>query len=158
MADGVLRTVPRLPRSRALPVPDMPAMPTAVLREGSTCWKYLPATRAALLIDGAAYFAALRRACENARHSILILGWDIRADLVLEPDASHEPLRVCSTGWCATAGSRRPHPDLGLAAALLPRPSAPALALHLGLRTHERVRFVLDAAIRLPAAITRSWW
>lgn len=47
------------------------------LEAGATCWRVERAARAALLIDGANYFAALRSAILKARRSIFILGWDI---------------------------------------------------------------------------------
>ena len=52
-------------------------MAQTILEPGTTCWRLAKAGRAAVLIDGAAYFAALRQALRNARRSILIVGWDI---------------------------------------------------------------------------------
>ncbi len=57
-----------------------------LLRPGHNCWRIEPAARAAILIDGAAYFSAFRAAVESARHSIFILGWDINSRLRLCPD------------------------------------------------------------------------
>lgn len=48
----------------------------SLLREGDTCWKVSVARRATLLIDGEEYFVALRKALLQARHRILIAGWD----------------------------------------------------------------------------------
>ena len=48
-----------------------------VLQEDQTCWRVAECTRAKVLIDAAAYFAALRRALLEARRSVFILGWDI---------------------------------------------------------------------------------
>lgn len=48
-----------------------------ILEEGSTCWRLGCAKRAAVLIDGAAYFAALREALLKAQRSVFIVGWDI---------------------------------------------------------------------------------
>jgi phosphatidylserine/phosphatidylglycerophosphate/cardiolipin synthase-like enzyme/uncharacterized membrane protein YdjX (TVP38/TMEM64 family) len=67
--------------------------PPVLLEEGSTCWRVTRATRAALLIDGAAYFDALRRVLPRARHSIDIVGWDIRSDISLDPLGDAPPLR-----------------------------------------------------------------
>lgn len=49
-------------------------------------WKVERARRAAVLIDGAAFFAAVREAFLQARRTIFIVGWDIdsRTDLVGE--------------------------------------------------------------------------
>lgn len=58
--------------------------------EGRNCWRVEPAARAAFLIDGAAYFAAFRESAKQARHSIIILGWDfdsrVRMLIDQEPD------------------------------------------------------------------------
>jgi phosphatidylserine/phosphatidylglycerophosphate/cardiolipin synthase-like enzyme/uncharacterized membrane protein YdjX (TVP38/TMEM64 family) len=54
-----------------------PVAAPALLREGETVWKIARARRAALLVDGAAYFGALRKALASARHSVFVLGWDI---------------------------------------------------------------------------------
>jgi phosphatidylserine/phosphatidylglycerophosphate/cardiolipin synthase-like enzyme/uncharacterized membrane protein YdjX (TVP38/TMEM64 family) len=48
-----------------------------LLQPGRTVWRIAHAKRAAVLVDAAAYFAALRSAMEKARHSIVIVGWDI---------------------------------------------------------------------------------
>lgn len=64
----------------------------AVLDRPDTHWRIEQAHRAALLIDGAAYFRALAHAMERARQSIFILGWDLRSDLLLEPESSTETL------------------------------------------------------------------
>ena len=47
-----------------------------LLRPGETCWRLEQATQVAVAIDTAAYFRTLCEACEQARHSIFILGWD----------------------------------------------------------------------------------
>jgi hypothetical protein len=52
--------------------------PPLPLEEGSTCWRVTRAARVALLIDGAAYFEALRRTLPLARRSIDIVGWALR--------------------------------------------------------------------------------
>jgi phospholipase D1/2 len=65
-----------------------------LLEEGATCWRSTCAERAALLIDGAAYFDALRRALPRAGHEVFIVGWDIRSDISLDPRGDHPPLRT----------------------------------------------------------------
>jgi phospholipase D1/2 len=64
-----------------------------LLEEGTTCGRVTRAARVALLIDGAAYFDALRRALPLARRSIDIVGWDIRSDISLDPLGDALPLR-----------------------------------------------------------------
>ena len=56
---------------------------TRVLREGHNCWRITRARRAALLVDGAAYFEAAADAIERARSSILMVGWDVHSRIRL---------------------------------------------------------------------------
>jgi phospholipase D1/2 len=65
----------------------------ALLEQDVTCWRVTNAERAALLIDGAAYFDALRRALMRARMTVHIVGWDIRSDISLDPPGNAPPLR-----------------------------------------------------------------
>ena len=48
-----------------------------LLAPGVNCWRVARANRCALLIDGEAYFKAVRDAIGKARRSVFILGWDI---------------------------------------------------------------------------------
>jgi phosphatidylserine/phosphatidylglycerophosphate/cardiolipin synthase-like enzyme/uncharacterized membrane protein YdjX (TVP38/TMEM64 family) len=66
---------------------------SSLLQEDATCWRLTRARRVALLIDGAAYFEALRQALLKARHSVLILGWDINSEISLDPKGDGAPLR-----------------------------------------------------------------
>lgn len=57
---------------------------------GRNCWRVEPASRAAFLVDGEAYFRAFREAAIQAQRSIVILGWDfdtrIRMLIDRDPD------------------------------------------------------------------------
>lgn len=55
-----------------------------LLAEGDTCWRLAPAGRAAVLVDAADYFAALRATLLAAERSIVILGWEIHSRVRLE--------------------------------------------------------------------------
>jgi phospholipase D1/2 len=66
----------------------------ALLEQDVTCWRVTNAERVALLIDGAAYFDALRRALMRARMTVHIVGWDIRSDISLDPPGKAPPLRT----------------------------------------------------------------
>ena len=56
-----------------------------ILQPGRNCWKIARASRVSFLVDGAAYFEAVANAIERARHSILVVGWDIHSRTVLRP-------------------------------------------------------------------------
>lgn len=61
-----------------------------LLRSGRNCTTLAHADRAAVLIDGAAYFTNLEIALKNARRSIFILGWDFDGRITLRPDCPEE--------------------------------------------------------------------
>jgi phosphatidylserine/phosphatidylglycerophosphate/cardiolipin synthase-like enzyme len=61
-----------------------------IFEVGRNCCSIGHAHRASVLVDGAAYFAALDSALRQARRSILIIGWDFDAGIKLRPD-SEEP-------------------------------------------------------------------
>jgi phosphatidylserine/phosphatidylglycerophosphate/cardiolipin synthase-like enzyme/uncharacterized membrane protein YdjX (TVP38/TMEM64 family) len=65
-----------LSAASADPDAGQPSAPT-VLRPGDNSWRVEQARRAAVLVDAAAYYGALRAAMRRARHSIAIIGWDI---------------------------------------------------------------------------------
>ncbi|TSD85320.1 phospholipase [Mycobacterium sp. KBS0706] len=68
-----MRTV-RVIRSAAV---EDEAERTSVLRPRRNVWRIERAHRAAVLVDAAAYFGALRSAMRQAKHSIVVIGWDI---------------------------------------------------------------------------------
>jgi phosphatidylserine/phosphatidylglycerophosphate/cardiolipin synthase-like enzyme/uncharacterized membrane protein YdjX (TVP38/TMEM64 family) len=61
-----------------------PSSARALLIEGDTCWRRVTATRAAVLIDAASYFEALRASLLAARRSVVILGWELHSRTRLE--------------------------------------------------------------------------
>jgi phosphatidylserine/phosphatidylglycerophosphate/cardiolipin synthase-like enzyme/uncharacterized membrane protein YdjX (TVP38/TMEM64 family) len=71
-------------------MPDAPDMPDiahaagTILQSGRNCWRIEHAERLAFIVDGADFFRAFREAARHARHSLLIIGWDIdsRVDLL----------------------------------------------------------------------------
>jgi phosphatidylserine/phosphatidylglycerophosphate/cardiolipin synthase-like enzyme/uncharacterized membrane protein YdjX (TVP38/TMEM64 family) len=55
-------------------------------RKGHNCWEIAGAERIAFLIDGEDYFRAFAEACEAARKTIFIIGWDIDSRVSLRRD------------------------------------------------------------------------
>ncbi|WP_246190031.1 VTT domain-containing protein [Pandoraea captiosa] len=64
----------------------VPEQTSTLLREGRNCWRIAPAARMRMLVDGEAYFSALREALRAARHTVFILGWDIDSRMQLTPN------------------------------------------------------------------------
>lgn len=70
---------------------------SAILVPGRTCWRTAHADRMAVIIDGAAYFKALKEAILTARHSVMMVGWDFHTGIELEREgdiASDVPNRL----------------------------------------------------------------
>ncbi len=64
---------------------------TSILTPGENCWQKVNANRAAVAIDGEAYFRAVREAILSAHDSVFILGWDLHSRLKLvRDDSDHE--------------------------------------------------------------------
>lgn len=63
-----------------------------LLQPGLTCWRVERAARFAPIVDAAAYFAHLRRALLQARHSVLFVGWEFDTRIKLDPDHPVEGL------------------------------------------------------------------
>jgi len=85
-----------LPASTTGPLRGSPESRPPLLVPGRNCWRIERTDRAAFLIDGEAYFAAVRDALARARRSFFIIGWDIDSRMELVPggarDGFPEPL------------------------------------------------------------------
>ncbi len=55
---------------------------------GRNCWRIEPCTRASVIVDAADYYHLIRGAMTEARHRILVIGWDFDTRIALEPDKS----------------------------------------------------------------------
>lgn len=64
---------------------------SSIFQPGVNCWRVEQADRVAFLIDGADYFHAFREAIKQARHSVLIMAWDIDSRLKLVRGRPHDP-------------------------------------------------------------------
>ena len=62
----------------------------SLLMPGRNCWRVETADRFAVLMENAAYFAALRSALAKARRSIVILGWQFDPRTRLDPQSPHD--------------------------------------------------------------------
>lgn len=121
-----------------------------LLRQGETCWRIERAGRLAVIVDAADYFAAVRTAVQNARHSVFLIGWDFdtRIKLVRPGDGSKAPNKLSKfLTWVV-----RQRPDLRIyvlrwdlgAIHALGRGSTPLVILDW--MSNERIRFKLDGA------------
>ncbi|CAH2599326.1 Choline phosphatase [Rhodovastum atsumiense] len=103
-----------------------------------------------MLVDAAAYYAALRAALRAARHSIVIIGWDIDSRTRLVGPAGRAEDGLPETLGAFLAGLAAARPELSIRLLLwdfamlytLERETMPALALHW--RTPPQVELCLD--------------
>ncbi len=123
------------------------------LRPNHNVWRIERAARAAVLIDAAAFFEAVRGACLKAERSIVVVGWDIdsRTQLVGADGKPADGLPSSFADFLRDLVRTRPHLhvhllmwDYSLLYAgereLLPR-------LSLGWRTPERVTLCIDNSV-----------
>ena len=123
------------------------------LRPNHNVWRIERAARAAVLIDAAAFFEAVRGACLKAERSIIVVGWDIdsRTPLVGADGHPADGLPSSFADFLRDLVRTRPHLhvhlllwDYSLLYAgereLLPR-------LSLGWRTPERVTLCIDNSV-----------
>jgi phosphatidylserine/phosphatidylglycerophosphate/cardiolipin synthase-like enzyme/uncharacterized membrane protein YdjX (TVP38/TMEM64 family) len=131
---------------------------SALLRPGANIWRRERAGRAAVLVDAANYYGALRDSMLRARHSILISGWDIdsRTPLVGESGEVEDGLPRTLGPFLAALVAR--NPDLRVKLLLwdysmlyaLERELLPALSLHWN--TPEQVELCLDDEVAFGAS------
>ena len=59
-------------------------------KDGENCWQTVVADKAAFLVDGEDYYRSVAEACESARQTIYILGWDVDSRIRLRRDNDDE--------------------------------------------------------------------
>ena len=121
-----------------------------LLRPGDTCWRIEHASRLAVIIDAADYFATIRASVQQARHSVMLIGWDFDTRIKLDPrdGRSEVPNRLGKfLNWVV---ARRPELRIYMlrwdlsAVYTLGRGTTPLFILNW--ITDERMRFKLDDA------------
>ncbi|ACL56340.1 phospholipase D/Transphosphatidylase [Methylobacterium nodulans ORS 2060] len=128
-------------------------LPPTLFEPGRNCWQVARARRAALLVDAAAYFAALDDALRQATRTITIVGWDFDGRIRLrEDDAAAPPLGP----FLRDLVEARPDLELRIlvwSVGTLHGPGA-ALPLLFGAewQRHPRIRVKLDTCHPLYAA------
>lgn len=124
-----------------------------IFQPGKNVWKVATAERAAVLIDGASYFGALREAMLQADRTIHIVGWDIdtRTLLVGESGEVSDELPLPLGEFLTALVERKPW--LSIRILLWDYPLLYALdreplpAFRLGWRTPKQIDFCLDDAL-----------
>jgi phospholipase D1/2 len=125
-------------------------MPRSILRQHRNVWRIERAARAAVLVDGAALFRAVRESLIKAKRSILIVGWDIdsRTRLVGESGEVNDGHPVALAEFLSALVERRPELTIRLLLwdysmlYSLERELLPQLALNWS--TPDQVQLCLD--------------
>lgn len=128
----------------------------AILEPGETCWRRVRAPRVGVLIDGEAYFSALRRAILGARRSIFIVGWDIDSRTRLRSDdPGDDTAPTTLRALLSYAVERNPtlavHLLLWDYSVLFALEREPLPSLNLGWKTPPQIHVHLDDRVPLGA-------
>lgn len=128
-----------------------PTAGAALLRPGRPCWRVGRCPRLAVLVDGAAYFAAVKRAILAAHRQILVAGWDLDGRIELERE---RPMAAVPNGLrelLSFVVTRRPglrvHLLLWDYTVLYATDREPLPSLTLGLMTPDAVEVVFDDSV-----------
>ncbi|WKB53504.1 VTT domain-containing protein [Eleftheria terrae] len=120
----------------------------SLLQPGRNCLRIEPARRLAFLIDGQAYFSAVRAAIAQARQSIFILGWDIDSRMRLVPEGANdgfpEPLGEFLDAVVARGRGIKAHVLSWDFAMLFALEREWMTTYKMDWRTHRHLRFRLD--------------
>lgn len=122
----------------------------SILRPGHNVWRVERADRAAVLIDGADFFLAVREALRQARRNVFIVGWDIdsRTRLVGRDCQADDGMPVTFVEFLSALVRERPELTVHLllwdysVLYAIERELFPTLALHWS--TPRQVRLCLD--------------
>ncbi|HET9904016.1 MAG TPA: VTT domain-containing protein [Xanthobacteraceae bacterium] len=132
--------------------------PPAILRPGRNVWRVEHADRAAVLVDGAAFFRAVRAAFRKAERNVFIVGWDInsRCRLVGEDGETDDGLPATLSEFISALARRRPELRFHLllwdysVVYALERELFPTVSLHWA--TPRQVRLCLDDELPMGSA------
>jgi len=127
-------------------------MPSRIVVPGRTVWRLEQARRAAVLVDAAAFFSAVRQACLKARRRIIIVGWDIDSRTPLVGDRRpDDSLPVDFRDFLVGLVARRPELQVDLLlwdySLLYAHEREPLPRLSLQWQTPPQVTLCLDASV-----------
>jgi phospholipase D1/2 len=121
----------------------------AILKPGDNCWRIEHADRVRFLVDGADYFRAFRKTARNARHSILLVGWDFDSRFELEREGSPDGLPTALGDFLETLVSRSKHLHVHILDwdfSMIYAPDREWLPLYkMDWTTHRRLHFRMDS-------------
>jgi phospholipase D1/2 len=122
----------------------------SILQPGRNVWRIARAHRAAVLIDAAAFFGAVREALLQAQRSVFIIGWDVdsRTRLVGESGTADDGWPITLREFLTRLVGERPELTVHVLAwdfaVLYALEREPFPSIMLGWNTPARVKFRLD--------------
>jgi phospholipase D1/2 len=120
----------------------------SILEQEKNCWRIAHAGRAAFIIDGEDYFAAIRLAMIQARRSIFIVGWDLHSELRLVRNGESDEYPQTLGELLNALAAERPQLDIYVLnwdfamIYAMEREFFPSYKLQW--KSHDRVHFCLD--------------
>lgn len=120
-----------------------------IISPGRNCWRVAQASKAAVLIDGAEYYAQLETALRSAEHSILIAGWDFDGRIRLRPETEKDESPPLGELLCQLLDAK---PELTVhilvwSLSLVQSPSSSLeILFHAQWRKHPRMNFRFDTS------------
>ncbi len=121
-----------------------------VLDPGRNCWRIERAERAAVVVDAADYFRIARQAMLNARHQIILIGWDFDTRIKLDRGRSLPGVPNVLGEFVHWLASEKPELNIHLlswgmgAMKLLGRGSSLLTAARWA--SHDRIQLKFDSA------------
>ncbi len=119
-----------------------------IARPGRNCRRVDHADRVSFLVDAADYFHAFMEAAEQARHSIIILGWDIDSRLRLNRGEKYKNLPDMLGEFLDALAARRKSLKIHILiwdfSVIFATEREPLPLYKLDWRSHRRVKFKFD--------------
>ena len=146
-----LRQFVKTDRFKASPV-------KSILRPGENVWRIEQAARAAVIVDAAAYFGAVRAALLKAQRQVFIIGWDLHSRTRLVGPEGHADDGYPETLAAFLSALVRRKPELKISlllwdfAVLYAAEREPFPAYSLRWSTPSRITLCLDDAVPIGAS------
>ena len=124
-----------------------------MLDPGRNCDPLANADRFAVLVDGSNYYAALAQSIERARHTMVLVGWDLDTRVSLAPGPDGTPIVPPLREFLPAVAARNPDLNIYIStwdfSILFATVRDPALALGRNPFNHPRVHLTFDTMVPL---------
>ena len=137
------------PASRVVFRGDRPIFRDVHFEPNENCWRVTHSNRVAFIVDGEAYFSALRKAAMQAERSIFLVGWDFDTQVPLLPrGAPSDGYPATLLAFLNALCERKRKLSIRVLAwdfsVIYTFEREPLPAINFGWRSHRRLHFALD--------------